>query len=115
MAVGGAEVQATQWMEFQGCLFEGWADSVLQLGCKLRKVRGVGSCVRGLGILAHPQHPPHPGLGQTFQIGQNANSAKFKSGFPCTALYWIQMSGKAGASPRPEYLPTFTSPLQLHM
>lgn len=43
MAIGGAEVQATQRMGLQGCLFEGWADPALQLGCKLRKVGDMGS------------------------------------------------------------------------
>lgn len=38
VAIGGAEVQATQRMGFQTCLFEGRADPALQLGCKLRKV-----------------------------------------------------------------------------
>lgn len=29
VAIGGAKVQATQWMGFQECLFEGWADPAL--------------------------------------------------------------------------------------
>ena len=43
VAIGGAKVQATQWMGFRSCLFEGWADPALQLGCKLTKVEGVRS------------------------------------------------------------------------
>lgn len=64
VAVGGAEVQAAQQMGLQGCLFEGRADPVLQLDCKLRKE---GTRFRGLGTPAHPQHPLYPDLGQTFQ------------------------------------------------
>lgn len=71
VAIGGAEVQATQRMGLQGCLFEGWADPALQLGCKLTEVGDMRSCCRTLGILVSPQFPLYPGLGQTFQIGQN--------------------------------------------
>lgn len=106
MAVGGAEVQATQRMGFQGCLFEGRAEPVLQLGCKLRKVGDMGSWFRGLGVPAHPQHSLHPSLGQTFQ---NAKSFKWKSGFPYTGFHCIQISGEVRRNLRPPHIHFFIS------
>ena len=103
MAIGGAEVQATQWMGFQGSLLEGWADPVLQLGCKLRKVGGTGSRFRSLGIPAHPQKPLDPSPAQTFR-----NWTKRQKRIPlhCLSLHPDVKEG-VEKSEAFTYLPTF--------